>query len=802
VSHALEALRLLNLGFRPIVERPNSKLPLEPAWQKLTERGPEELREAFERAPEGHGVGTITHGFIVIDLDVRPDGKNGLEALRELEARVGWPLPGTLTSLTPSGGRHLFYRIPAGVEIKNSVSKLGPGIDVRGTGGQVVLPPTTIDGRPYRWDAAAPETMADLPASWLDLLNPPVVKPQTVQEVASNLRPLRIVRTASDMAHEADRRARYMATLDEPSIQGSNGNAVMMRAAFHAKEMSRNSGEALEALLEWNERCAQPAWSEDELLRAIRNSEAVFGAGLDRERPEDSTTAGGASGSGTARSGARHRVNASSSDTPQESSTDPAAADVAWVESMQAYVTRDRDTGVWNLTNPLTEKGAQMALVARGIRASAAKTLLKNCQVTLALRVDCDPSQPPTFRVNGQTVLNNYIPPTIKPAAGEFPVLDEVLTFLTAGDPEARRWLVNWLAFALQNPARPMRTVPVIYGAQRTGKSLITRAIMTLIGEENCATVRNEDIKGRFTSHFVTKLFVAVGEIEAGEVNHATSTLKYLTGEPQLVFEAKGSAAFHVQNRIKMIATSNQTLPVALEGEADTRWVLLRQLTPPSREYTARMDSLFDQSTNDWSEKGRAELAALAAYLLAYPVDAQLARSVHANEARAAAVEASRSSVEQFVDAVKSSSLDAVWLAHVPEYERTSTPFDHMDIPGHEHLTGVTAVYATYRAFCKASGLQPLGTGRFPGELERYAPTWQRHKVAGSIVPTRPWAYTGLPRERRIRLQYLPMAMRQPSLLSPAEAPKRDADEVRQRALAVMQQTFGPAVIEEDHDAQ
>jgi phage/plasmid-associated DNA primase len=790
VSYAQEAIRLRALGFHPIVERPNSKMPAENAWQKLVDRTDEELRAAFEAAPAG-GIGTVTHGFVVVDLDVRED-KNGIESLKALP-----PLPPTRTSITPSNGQHLFFRVPAGVEIRNSVSKLGPGIDIRGTGGQVVLPPTGIDGRHYLWARDRPREMADLPETWLKLLSDLETQakaPSTVRASTPSVSKLRQVRAPSDVAHEAARRARYMQTVQEPSIQGSGGNAVMMRAAFHAKEMSRNTGEALSALLEWNARCASPEWSEDELLRAIQNSEAEFGKGLDREE----------GGGEAARPRGRHRL--------------PRRRRRLGRDDAGLRHARSQD-GDWNLSNPLSEKGAQMALVSRGLSAGAAKAALKNCECTLALRVDCDPSKPPTFEQDGQLVLNNYVPPRMKPQAGAFPVLAEVLSFLTCDDLDAKRWLVNWLAFAVQNPARPMRTVPVVYGAQRTGKSLLARAMMTMIGEQNCATIRNEDIKGKFTSHFVTKLFVAVSEIEAGEVTHATSTLKYLTGEPQLVHEEKGSAAFYVQNRIKMMCNSNQTLPVSVEGEGDSRWVLFKQLEKPSPYYSARMDSLFDKSTNDWNEKGRAELSALLAYLLAFEVDDELARSVHVNAARASAVEASRSSIEQFVEAVGGSSLDAVWLANVPDYERTASQYDNLDFDGRPHLTGAGAVYATYRAFCKASGLQALGTGRFPGELERHAPEWKRHKVSASVSATRPWAYTGIPRERRLRTQYLPIGMRQGALFDDAKKPMtatevnerraahdaelnraaEPANEAIKRALTAVQQTFG---LQEEEDIQ
>ena len=61
------------------------------------------------------------------------------------------PLPDTAMSITPRGGWHYFFRWD-GVNIRCSQGKLGPGIDVRGHGGYVVIPPSVrSDGTPYRW---------------------------------------------------------------------------------------------------------------------------------------------------------------------------------------------------------------------------------------------------------------------------------------------------------------------------------------------------------------------------------------------------------------------------------------------------------------------------------------------------------------------------------------------------------------------------------------------------------------------------------------------------------------------------
>jgi Bifunctional DNA primase/polymerase, N-terminal len=90
-------------------------------------------------------------GLWVLDVDIDPERSiDGGATLAELVARHG-PLPLTLTSLTPRGGVQHFFRWN-GAHIRNSSGKIGGGIDVRGDGGYVVLPPSMrADGTPYRW---------------------------------------------------------------------------------------------------------------------------------------------------------------------------------------------------------------------------------------------------------------------------------------------------------------------------------------------------------------------------------------------------------------------------------------------------------------------------------------------------------------------------------------------------------------------------------------------------------------------------------------------------------------------------
>lgn len=80
-------------------------------------------------------------GIDVLDVD-RKGGVDGLETLRALGIN-----PFELTSIvsqTPSGGFHFFFAAGQ-IPLRNSAGLIGPGVDVRGQGGIVFLPPSIPD---------------------------------------------------------------------------------------------------------------------------------------------------------------------------------------------------------------------------------------------------------------------------------------------------------------------------------------------------------------------------------------------------------------------------------------------------------------------------------------------------------------------------------------------------------------------------------------------------------------------------------------------------------------------------------
>lgn len=112
-----------------------------------------------------HNIGIATgegSGIWVLDVD----GVEGEQTLRRLEAEHG-ALPSTVEVVTGSG-RHLYFRWPTGIEIRNRQEHADiPDLHVRGNGGYVVAPPSIHpSGRVYAWSVDSASAFADAPA-WL-----------------------------------------------------------------------------------------------------------------------------------------------------------------------------------------------------------------------------------------------------------------------------------------------------------------------------------------------------------------------------------------------------------------------------------------------------------------------------------------------------------------------------------------------------------------------------------------------------------------------------------------------------------
>lgn len=188
-------------------------------------------------------------GLVVVDIDVHK--VDGCVAARNA-ARSGL-LPEPLAVVrTPTGGRHLYF--PADAEHEQRSWQVGrAGIDFRGDGGYIIVPPSQrmIDGRrmPYRVESVAAGPVARLDAQRLRDFLDPRPKYTTVAAPPGGW-PLDVARLASHVANRPE----------------GERNLGLFKAACRMAEHGHSPREALDALAL---AASQSGLGEHEITRTV-----------------------------------------------------------------------------------------------------------------------------------------------------------------------------------------------------------------------------------------------------------------------------------------------------------------------------------------------------------------------------------------------------------------------------------------------------------------------------------------------------------------------------------------------------
>jgi hypothetical protein len=167
-SNKDSALYLVSLGLRVFPCTPDKK-PLIADWEHTAISSPFAVSVKWDATPNAlPAIPVGAHGLVVIDLDRKPNGPDGVAAFLALCSEQRIDLSNAFAVETPSRGIHLYFRTET--PYSNSRGSLPDGVDCRGIGGYCVAPGAVLpDGRSYRhvagsWDAipALPEALGAL----------------------------------------------------------------------------------------------------------------------------------------------------------------------------------------------------------------------------------------------------------------------------------------------------------------------------------------------------------------------------------------------------------------------------------------------------------------------------------------------------------------------------------------------------------------------------------------------------------------------------------------------------------------
>ena len=224
--------------------RPGGKEPLTRHGHLDATTDPRKIHMWWNRWPNANIAIPTGKRSRVLVVDVDPD-KGGEESLALLEGKHG-PLPKTRTHRTGSGGVHYLLAHPEGLEIRNSAGKLGDGIDVRGEGGYIIVPPSRTTGGYEVVDA-------------LPVANAPAWLAKHLVEKQGAVGKVRSITTAPSVGADGS-----------PILEGSRDD-TLTRIAGQLHDGTRSLDELAAELLEINARRCEPPLEDPQVEKVARS---------------------------------------------------------------------------------------------------------------------------------------------------------------------------------------------------------------------------------------------------------------------------------------------------------------------------------------------------------------------------------------------------------------------------------------------------------------------------------------------------------------------------------------------------
>lgn len=220
-------------------------------WQKAATTDEKQIKGWWQKWQDAN-IGIATgkgSNVIVLDVDANKGGDVSLSELLE-----DYDLPETLTALT-GNGFHLFFQTVENIDIKNSVVRIGKGLDIRGENGFVVAAPSLHrNGNRYSW------TNETKPCPLPEFLKEKLVETErqkTMQTV--------------DSKEVIQKSESEFSITNSSIIPESIRNERLFRKASAMRGKGANEFEILERLREVNQTQCVPQLEESELQKIARS---------------------------------------------------------------------------------------------------------------------------------------------------------------------------------------------------------------------------------------------------------------------------------------------------------------------------------------------------------------------------------------------------------------------------------------------------------------------------------------------------------------------------------------------------
>lgn len=538
-----------------------------------------------ERPPN---LGVVTgepSGIWVLDID----GEVGKDSMKRLIEAYG-PVPKTRLHQTGSGGYHFIFRLPDGFKPKTHHGVFGddyPNIDVRGVGGQIVLPPSKTSGV-Y---TVKREEILDAPQWLLDLVPQVDDEREPIELAEDDL--LEYAALPDDQKRISDRyidsgvaaQIADLEALPRPWREGAGWDQGVHRAACRLFELAQQSWsrltyrEAYELLVghapqdaEWGKAQIEQKWLSAQTTVGKKELPRPKGVGdqpAPGAPPEDwdfgNVQKPAAPPTATEREDdelfdrAGLKIDGKEITEPTEKSfrflpekaakAIKARIPVAMGPDQRFWTHKD---GVWSEDEFIVRNTLARSLGDHYKRTMVGETEdvlsgwvksikvgptpevinFKNGMLKLATG-ELGPHDPDQFSTT--QIPHNYNPDATCPNFDRF--LEETLT------PESARLAWEAIAAALYN-GRPIQRAILLFGPPASGKSRLLALIGDILGDANISHVTLHNLKERFhTAELFGKTANICADIDSTHISE-TGMFKMLVGGDEVLAERKNRHPF------------------------------------------------------------------------------------------------------------------------------------------------------------------------------------------------------------------------------------------------------------------
>lgn len=521
-------------NFRIFPLRPLSKLP---AIKDFPHNATTDIRliESWWARNPNYNIGISTEELVAVDVDNKGDKKGSLEVAR-LRAE-GKDFPETFEQLTPTLGHHLLYSTDE--PIRQGVNVLGPGLDIRSSGGYVVGAGSRLSNGVY---SAIPRAVRSAP-EWLLAACKRARKPDE-----SGSTPLEGV----DRARAVERATRYLLTEAPLAIKGQGGDLATYRVAARVKDLGCDLETCLILMLDhWNDRTT-PGWRPERLREKVAHAyhygnqpigSADPGTQFDIV-PEDKTVTLSpleklnleykyiAGNKGFILHETTDSKGRSTTEILDVSTFHRNLAPLTWIENKRTVPISES----W-MKSPLRKTYDAICFRPGEEVSSRFYNLWKGFRVK-----PLAPDEIPSPRA--QASLDTF--------------LAHARENICENDPFLSHWLISYFAHMIQRPSEKPLVAVVFKGGKGLGKSVFVSRIRYLLGDHATVVSHRHRLTGNFNSVLENKIFLTLEEAFWSGDKVAEGVLKELiTGDTHSI-ERKNHETYEVDNCLRLAILGNE----------------------------------------------------------------------------------------------------------------------------------------------------------------------------------------------------------------------------------------------------